>query len=288
MMAPTIFMVVGDTHGRIKEIERIDRLAAQMNIMLVYQVGDFGISWPRHHCKVLKYFRKRLRNERSGPSWISCLGNHDNYDKLEQLMVKHDVKSGLVPYVTPGDQIGGCFAATRPTAHAANDTNVVLFGGAESTDCITMFNTRKKGISWWEQETPTDNEFADLLHVLQVVRPQVVITHDAPAAYRPYRSPGVNPFSQRSYSHTSCLLQDTYHQLDEYPELWFYGHHHEMTVESNGMTTFYNTGFHGQGYIVVIDDSGETFVIPFNASKRGESQRLKKLSSLQNLINWKY
>ena len=80
-----MILYVGDIHGSVDAVAAVDEAAVKAGADWVIQVGDFGIFWPGRDCPVAKYFRKRARQGRDGPTWLTCAGNHDNWPKLFEL-----------------------------------------------------------------------------------------------------------------------------------------------------------------------------------------------------------
>lgn len=92
----------------------------------------------------------------------------------------------------------------------------MLIGGAWSIDAPY----RKEGISWWRDEELLQEDFNILFDVYKTVKPEIMITHDAPkeiimAQQRP---------RSLYYNHTMKNLQ---RMFDEHkPAMWIYGHWH--------------------------------------------------------------
>ena len=223
----TIFYA-GDTHGYINHIADIDRLASEAGAAYVVQVGDFGIRWPGGDCPVFKYFEKRARKNRPGPTWITCGGNHDNWDKWNELSAEqgHPDLVELSP---------GCFFAQRGSVHVLDGAKHIFCGGAESTDR----HMRTVGVDWWAAETPTYAEFTLFMDRLESEKPDVVVTHDAPVRVPIKRT-------QRHTSPTPTNLENIIKLSEHKPKVWYYGHHHTMDeIEAEG-TLYSCCGLHGQ------------------------------------------
>ena len=147
----SVIFYAGDTHGRIHHITDIDNAAMEAGAEYVVQVGDFGCRWPGSPCAIFKYFEKRARKNRAGPTWITCGGNHDNWDKWNQLSAEqgHPDLVELAP---------GCFYAQRGSVHSLGGVKHIFCGGAESTDK----HMRTAGTDWWAAETPTYSDLPSL------------------------------------------------------------------------------------------------------------------------------
>tara|TARA_R110002020_G_scaffold50716_4_gene143088 strand:+ start:213 stop:899 length:687 start_codon:yes stop_codon:yes gene_type:complete len=221
----------GDIHGRAEHVVEIDTAATEAGANFVVQVGDFGIRWPGGQCPIFKYFEKRARKGRPGPVWITCGGNHDNWDKWNKLSAKqgHPALVELAP---------GCFFAQRGSVHTLNDTKHIFLGGAESTDR----HMRVSGVDWWAAETPTYSDFTLFMDRLEAEKPDVVVTHDAPLRVSIVRS-------QRDRSPTPTSLENILKHSDHKPSVWYFGHHHRVQDWDIEGTTFRCCGLHGQ-YVV--------------------------------------
>ncbi len=218
----------GDIHGRVKHVAKIDRDAVRLGANFVVQVGDFGVRWPGKPCPIFKYFEKRARKNRGGPTWITCGGNHDNWDKWNALSADqgHPDLVELAP---------GCFFAQRGSVHTLNGIRHIFCGGAESTDK----HVRTAGVDWWSAETPTYADFTLLMDRLESERPEVVVTHDAPSCVPIKRT-------QRDRSPTPRNLQNVLQHSAHKPSRWYFGHHHIMREWLIHGVSFECCGLHGE------------------------------------------
>ena len=248
------FLVIGDTHGKVRDIALIDEWASRNNIQYIIQVGDFGASWPDppQPCKILHYFTKRERQNRSGPLWLVVLGNHDNWNKFGKLSLNPEFKdSPLIPYAP------GLLVARRPAYVPFIDT--LFCGGAVSTDA----HNRKINKSWWKNEAPSREELELFFDMMETHKPRYVISHDGPEIAHQSRGDKVNPLSLLPSNYVSRAFQNVLELSSHKPESWFFGHHHTFSVTKTDSTTFYCSGLHGQGYLVLGSKA-----IPFDV-KRG-------------------
>ena len=133
-------LVLGDLHitsNRMHLLPKADKLAAELGVQTIIQVGDFGLSWPGENCPVARYFNKRARQSRQGPDWITCLGNHDNWNTFEKNRTKAILLNAptddlvtfpaLIPYAP------GLYASNRP-GYIPTYGGMLFLGGAVSTD----------------------------------------------------------------------------------------------------------------------------------------------------------
>jgi len=237
-----MIIYVGDIHGQAKYVEKIDKIAAEIGIEFVVQVGDFGIRWGGQSCPIHKYFMKRDRKNRPGPIWYTCGGNHDNWDKWGQLAEKQS-DSGDLKTV---ELAPGCFYVVRGTTIDLAGKKHLFFGGAESIDK----HTRSEGSTWWASETPSAEEFQKFFDAMDNDKPDVVVTHDAPLCV-PIIRPG------RDTSPTPRNLQNVLNYCDHTPEFWYFGHHHVVESWEIDGIKFWCCGLHGE---FVNDPMG--FVLP--------------------------
>ncbi len=95
--------------------------------------------------------------------------------------------------------------------------------------------------SWWENEQLSYKELEQAVHAYEVIKPDLVITHDAPREAsrtmfdnRVLKNFGFNP--DTFTTHTSEALQAMFeiHQ----PSRWFFGHFHKNITKEIKGTTF--------------------------------------------------
>lgn len=182
---------VGDVHGKYRQYRRIIR-GAPASI----QVGDLGVGFRRYphgdpepnppHAEMVKHNARFIR------------GNHDNPAACEH-------HSQWIP-------------------DGANDpyTGTMFVGGANSIDKAF----RIKDYSWWQDEELSYRELNDMIVVYEALRPEIVVTHDAPQAIaaeivRPLLRGNIGQFEM---TRTRSALQQMWaiHQ----PKLWIFGHYH--------------------------------------------------------------
>jgi Icc-related predicted phosphoesterase len=241
-------IITGDIHANLNAIGFVTALALRLQEDTIIQVGDWGGHWPGNERKVQKHFDKK----RERPTWLTCLGNHDNYDKLAELGPPIEGWTKLHNDV---------YAAERPTIKVVSNQTLCFFGGAESTDA----HHRTPGKSWWKQESPTATEFEALVEHIEMFKPDIMITHDAPLNHRPPRT-GVCTLSGLPTTYTSEQLQNVYNVCSHKPRLWFYGHHHHLTMSSNDNTDFLCCGIEGEGYIMV-EKEDDFAIMPFGIKR---------------------
>lgn len=254
-----MILFLGDTHGD-RLIYKIDEVAQKQGITTIIQVGDFGIHWPGQPggCRIAKYFQKRDRQERPGPTWYTCGGNHDNYTKLEELRTKHEQRPGFVSYSAR------CHYVERGSVIRLQGLDIMFLGGAESSDCESRLQDGYRGRAqypepwknyrqhfkstspgqapgaWWAEETPTEEQLQYASEQAQLIVPDIYVTHDCPTVVRPHRVGGAHTCDGTLTGRLAERLQELYEL--QAPELWFYGHHHHHQRDQVQDTKFYGCG----------------------------------------------
>tara|TARA_B100001123_G_scaffold348512_1_gene397990 strand:+ start:2551 stop:3240 length:690 start_codon:yes stop_codon:yes gene_type:complete len=202
-------LYAGDIHGNTLAINQIDRVALEQGAPTVIQVGDFGARWSEHGCSVVEYFEANPE----GPEWITCGGNHDNWDVWFSLAKEQGFpeKVQLAPR---------CFWATRNSTIVLEGQKHLFFGGAESADR----HLRVEGKSWWERETPSYAEFTQFAAALDLEKPDIVVSHDAPKRVPVETDPA------RRVQVTPTNLDNVLRYSDHKPTWWLFGHHHQLEM----------------------------------------------------------
>lgn len=270
------FLVIGDLHGRVKELARIDEYCVNHDINWVIQVGDLGVCWPGEDCPIIRYFNKRARQERPGPLWITTLGNHDNWNRFyanlfkeanEQERVYTDV--ALVPYAP------GLCASNRP-AYLDIFGGMAFCGGAVSTDADYMPASgwsnsshpgREENKDWWKAEAPTQEQLQTFLDMIEARKPKYIFTHDGPEFAHHSRGSGLCFKSNLRYDYCSRAYENFTKIAEHHPARWFFGHHHKLVSTERDNTTYHCCGLHGEGYIVD-DNAGTATPADFSQTKR--------------------
>ena len=155
----------------------------------IVQIGDFGFDF------------STLDNVDSNKFKIIG-GNHDNYNKI--IHIPHYL--GDYGYET------------------LNEISFYFYRGAYSIDK----QYRTIGIDWWENEQVSIEQFMKARELYREVKPDLVITHDAPESIVPYL---LSPGSRLYQNMTGWALNEliNIHQ----PKRWRFGHFHKswrMTI----------------------------------------------------------
>jgi predicted phosphodiesterase len=108
------------------------------------------------------------------------------------------------------------------------ENDVMFIGGAWSID----WKWRTPGVSWWEDEECSDEQFEQMIKTYEAVKPRVMITHDAPMSailkfFNPY-----SYYEARTQTYFDQMLQ--IHQ----PQVWIFGHWHKDVMGVHMNTAF--------------------------------------------------
>ena len=162
-------MIAGDTHGHDFILRRKAEIARDLNINLIFVVGDFGL-WPGPEgVKFLDAVQRAA--EDFSVSIVALPGNHEDHDQWEKwLDFAPKSKRGNFSMVRSR-------VALTPKVHPfkIGGKRFYVCGGAVSIDRAW----RKPGKSWWPNETFSPE---DLASVQKYKGPPVdyLLTHDAP------------------------------------------------------------------------------------------------------------
>jgi hypothetical protein len=222
------YLFLGDTHGDLEFVERAARLAAEHDAELI-QLGDFGFIWPKHIMTAsLSLALSRAGQYEAKPPvvmrWID--GNHDWHPFLRNHYSATEATE-IVPSV---------IYQPRGSVHEDEDgTRFLFLGGAPSID---KWN-RTEGLSWWPEETITEEEYKKALEAKGPIH--VLVTHDAPdypPGYHPLGQPAFREQSRRSMEMVDDLIK--WHR----PSLHVHGHWHFAynRMHSNGVTKIVGLG----------------------------------------------
>ena len=222
-----MIMYAGDTHGDVKALRAIDAEARSLKAQVVIQVGDFGVHFSDSSTAAADWFSARDRAH--GPHWITCGGNHDNWPKWRSLP-EVELFGGKVRELAPG-----CFFADRGTVLNIGGEKHIFFGGAESIDKMH----RVEGRDWWPEESPDYAEYCKFMDSMELHRPPVVVTHEAPSSVQIRKLNRLSNPTPRS-------LEGIFRNCEHKPARWYFGHHHIIEKWNIDGTDFICTGMHGE------------------------------------------
>lgn len=204
-------IIIGDVHGLYDQYYEIVK-----NEKKSIQLGDFGFdqSWNR-----------LLHSNLSPENHRIIAGNHDCHDIL------HNYPHYLGRYGTlQVDNIAAFFIS-----------------GGLSIDLVyrvgEWIGNRKRRPTWWANEQLSYKEMRDCLSAYDKAKPDLVLTHSAPAFLKKEMYGNKDPSIMIHYgwgadycSYTQEFLQHLYeiHQ----PARWFFGHFHQSWSKKIGATEF--------------------------------------------------
>ena len=208
--------VTGDTHGEdarfVYEGFGYNRDLKEGDILFV--CGDFGFIGDDsyHERTYLNY----LANEKE---YTICFvdGNHENFDLINSFPVS-EWNGGMVHIIRKNRKgIPKIIHLMRGQGYTIYGKKIFTFGGAYSIDKYM----RTPGISWWEQEMPTDEEMQEGNSNLERhgYKVDYILTHTAPEETM-YRYHPNHEHEVRLNNYLEHVREDT-----EYKH-WYFGHLH--------------------------------------------------------------
>lgn len=195
--------ITGDIHGNPVRLST-DSFYEQKDFSgnkdenVVIITGDFGLVWDRgKESSREKYWLKWLENKPFTTVFVD--GNHENFERLETYPVK-EWNGGLVNEIRPH-----VLRLRRGEVFTIEDKKFFAFGGASShdiSDGILDYEDedwrekawelerkgkdmyRVKGLTWWEEELPSEEEMDNGRKNLEKNGDCVdfIITHSPPAS----------------------------------------------------------------------------------------------------------
>ena len=203
------FFVCGDTHQDI-DLKKLTskRFCAKGLTKNDYVLicGDCGALWD--HGGTDRY----LQGWYDGKPWTTLFidGNHENFDLLEAYPVS-EWNGGLAHIITPS-----LIHLMRGQVYTVDGRKLFTMGGASSHDR----ERRKVGVSWWERELPSEEEFALARKNLALAENRVdyIFTHCASGRMQDI----VSPEKEKN------ALTDFLDSLEDgcFRE-WYFGHYHK-------------------------------------------------------------
>lgn len=227
------FRIVGDVHGKTG-----DYVDAVADISCSLQLGDMG-------------FYYKVLDELDPERHKFLPGNHDNYtmeydDELTEAFGKVSDIATLdptAPYTLRGNAIykftklpphfiGNYGVWYVPDIDPGVDNRIFFVRGAWSVD----HKHRSPGLDWFEAEQLSQRELHGALDLYKQIKPEFVITHEAPSQIGKKLVPANSDWGPKVDSNTDLALQAMFeaHQ----PKLWVFGHYHHDYEEEVDRTTF--------------------------------------------------
>jgi hypothetical protein len=200
--------IIGDIHGklsRMQELLNIDTPYSAPEIERSIQIGDYGIGFDTWSDQRMRDFQV------SYPDHRFIRGNHDDPAACKKM-------SGYI-------------------ADGTIEDRTMFVGGAWSID----HGFRTIGIDWWDDEQLSQAQFDIIKKTYDRVRPDVMITHDAPIDISDdmfiktgLAMGGQNAKQIPNRTNTNLQAMLDIHQ----PKFWFFGHWHHNVIYDRGDTRF--------------------------------------------------
>lgn len=221
--------VCGDVHGRY-DIQKLYDFAngkgknlTKADYLIV--AGDFGILWDQEETQK----ERELKKTHDSFPWTTLFvdGNHENHARLDELPVEY--KFGYSPIGRVSSSIyhlkrGYLYSIPSVLSGGTDILSVFTFGGGYSIDKAW----RDPGISWWERELPSDEEYARGRKTLEHCgnKVDVVITHTAPR--RIFMEMKNELMLANKNAEPELYLQDYFQQIamENQFSRWIFGHFH--------------------------------------------------------------
>ena len=207
-----MILITGDLHGE-HDIQKFSVSCFPLQKQLsrkdyVIICGDFGLVW--RDSSEERQWLKWLEDKPWTTLWID--GNHENFARLKAFPTER-WHGGLIQKITPH-----IFHLCRGQIFQLEEYRIFAMGGAESHDK----KYRKSGVSWWEEELPTETEIQDARIALEQANwnVDIVLTHSLSTKIQHEMFEGL--------SYTDNRLTDFFQELDEKLDFrfWFSGHYH--------------------------------------------------------------
>lgn len=235
--------VTGDTHGNFyrfnaENFPEQKQMTTEDHVIIL---GDFGGVWCKEANRTEKCWLDWLNDRPFTTLFID--GNHENFTRLNKYPVE-EYHGGLVNVIRPN-----VLHLKRGEIFNLEDKTFFAFGGASSHDIQdgildvedpdwkkkasqldrqNRFMYRVKGLSWWEEELPSQNEMDNGLLNLKKYNYKVdyILTHCASASTVALLGQGL--YEQDILTH---YLQKIREKTDF--NKWLFGHYHDNRVINN-------------------------------------------------------
>ncbi len=220
-----MILVTGDTHGiigldKIRFACKTHKLSNRDYIIIA---GDFGCIWDE----------KSLNSNLIQLSLVPCNilfvdGNHENYDLLNGFPLRK-WNGGLVHHIT-----NNVLHLTRGQIFSIEGKKFLSLGGAESSDK----HLRARNLSWWEQESITQQDIQLALSNLEKYNNMVdyIVSHTCPLKYYTKELCKGNPNKEVGQSEG---FLDFIEKICQY-KTWFFGHwHKDVNIIKNKVVCLY-------------------------------------------------
>lgn len=230
--------VCGDTHGReLDTIKLSGRNWPEQKKLkeddVLFQLGDFGWIWFQFGVDAeQEYWLNWLASKNY--TLIVVLGNHENYDIIDQLPDVEKFDGIMKEYHSKGRfGEGSIYFAKRGEIYIVNGRKFFCFGGALSSDR----DISSLGTSYWKQELPTHEEYEYGFNQIDKYNRKFdyILTHTCPKSIIIDIIHRTNDTEVRFNDPVAKYLDEIYN-LVEFKE-WHFGHFHTdvKTIKDDGI-----------------------------------------------------
>lgn len=245
-MAGRIY-VTGDCHGNFQKFGNksfpINKELDKDDYVII--CGDFGAIWSKDGESLDEQYHLNWLNDRNFTT-LFVDGNHENFDRLSQYPLE-EWKGGKIHRIRPS-----VIHLMRGQVYEIAENTIFTFGGAQSHDIsggildptdVDYLSKKKelerewmpfrvKGISWWEEELPSQAEMDEALYNLERYNYKVdyIISHCCCNSIQDKLSPD-GLFEEDSETAFFELI----HDKCQYKK-WYFGHYHadlKVTKQDN-------------------------------------------------------
>lgn len=203
--------LTGDTHGTL-DIEKLFpeffpfKCLSKKDYVII--LGDFGFIWNR----VPNSHERYWLNWFDGLPWTTLFidGNHENHPRLSSFP-EETWNGGRIHRIS-----NSVLHLMRGQVFTIDEKTFFSMGGANSIDVMY----RRRGVSWWPEELPSEQEYSTAIWNLSAHNWQVdyVLTHDLPTKQLKEVDPYYEPYVLTDWLNGIQKRLDYRH--------WFCGHHH--------------------------------------------------------------
>lgn len=209
--------VTGDVHGSYDMRKLNTKNFPEQKVMtksdFLFVCGDLSVVWDDG--KEDRYLRKQLSDHNF--TLLFTDGNHENFDLLDAYPVEM-WNGGKVHFIT--DSI---IHLLRGQVFTIDDVKLFTFGGAPSHDTYR----RTPGVSWWEREMPSDEEYFEGIVNLAKHNYQVdyIFSHDCSSRMFDL----IHSYLIRDLDREKTSLSEYFDVLEDKVTFkhWYFGHYHE-------------------------------------------------------------
>ena len=219
--------ITGDKHGSFNSFFRLNEQKVFSSDDILIICGDASYVWNEDYPVRIATLHQLF------PGTAAFIdGNHENFDILDRLPIE-EWNGGKV------HRVGiRTVHLMRGEIYDILGDRYFCFGGARYS---AILDQGRKGIDWWDQEDPTEEELTygktALMNALSSIN--YVISHEPPAFARQYTKR--NKPMPENYP-LPYALEEWYYTIEKEPQFkkWYFGHMHEDIIISDKLRGIYN------------------------------------------------